>query len=298
MKKLLLALTAITSINAFAYAPGEKYIVVKNVGAMEANSTVQIQPVNCANHSFNENQGKQSQPFRLASGAQGTYHLTYQSQTDGTCSGPDASPISQIGMPGGMLITRISDIYGMDYLNSFDRPTGYANINQGDTICIEYNPNDNVTPIRNVRFLNGRVYGQGCDFAPTPPAQSCANDKIWNINDTYNGNDKVIYLGAEYQAKWWVSGEDVPGVGRKDGADSAWKYTHNCTDAPTPPAPKPQPTGNFKTYPDGRGTYSEGTIVIGPDSLHYKCKVAGWCNQGGAYDPSTGWAWSSAWEQL
>jgi chitinase len=30
----------------------------------------------------------------------------------------------------------------------------------------------------------------------------------------------------------------------------------------------------------------------------YECKVAGWCQQGGAYTPGAGWAWYQAWSEL
>lgn len=49
-------------------------------------------------------------------------------------------------------------------------------------------------------------------------------------------------------------------------------------------------------YVDG-SSYANGAIVKNGGSA-YSCTVSGWCSQGGAYAPGTGWAWSNAWSGL
>ncbi|MCW8877199.1 MAG: glycosyl hydrolase family 18 protein [Kangiellaceae bacterium] len=53
-------------------------------------------------------------------------------------------------------------------------------------------------------------------------------------------------------------------------------------------------------YPEGLGSYADGTQVQNNGTL-YQCKpfpFSGWCNQGSAYEPGVGWAWSDAWTEV
>lgn len=52
-------------------------------------------------------------------------------------------------------------------------------------------------------------------------------------------------------------------------------------------------------FPANQSSYTGGTIVQGTDGKLYQCKsdqVATWCQAGGNYAPTTGWAWSQAWK--
>ena len=63
-------------------------------------------------------------------------------------------------------------------------------------------------------------------------------------------------------------------------------------------------TGNYDyVYPDGRGQYGPGTIVLGGDSNRYQCRPwpnSGWCNIASDlyYAPGAGLAWQEAWTRL
>ncbi|OIN83997.1 carbohydrate binding domain protein [Francisella sp. TX07-6608] len=62
------------------------------------------------------------------------------------------------------------------------------------------------------------------------------------------------------------------------------------------PSPEPGPTPEPQyTYPDGIGSYVNGTVVKAGDS-QYKCKVANWCNNP-AYTPLGNFS-DAAWENL
>lgn len=62
------------------------------------------------------------------------------------------------------------------------------------------------------------------------------------------------------------------------------------------PSPEPGPTPEPQyTYPDGIGSYVNGTVVKAGDS-EYKCKEANWCNNP-AYTPLGNFS-DAAWENL
>ncbi|MCX2781954.1 cellulase family glycosylhydrolase [Microbulbifer thermotolerans] len=49
-------------------------------------------------------------------------------------------------------------------------------------------------------------------------------------------------------------------------------------------------------YVGGSG-YQSGDNVVNAGEA-FRCKVGGWCSQGGPYEPGVGWAWSYAWDGL
>lgn len=78
---------------------------------------------------------------------------------------------------------------------------------------------------------------------------------------------------------------------------------------PTPdPSTSPTPTPDNKcpvsalVYPQGRGGYASGTIVVASDRQYYECNsgVAAWCNSPAewAYAPGSGTASDGAWSKL
>lgn len=70
------------------------------------------------------------------------------------------------------------------------------------------------------------------------------------------------------------------------GTEGAWKEVH----------PKAAPSG-YQTYPAGQ-PYAVGSTIADVEGNLYKCNVAGWCNQGGAYTPGIGAHWADAWSKL
>ena len=63
-------------------------------------------------------------------------------------------------------------------------------------------------------------------------------------------------------------------------------------------------TGDYDyVYPNGRGQYEPGTVVLGSDSNRYQCRPwpnSGWCNIASDlyYAPGSGLAWQEAWTRL
>lgn len=158
----------LTTTTALAQSAGDKYIVVKNVNdSQPTNTWVQIQPLNCQNNSINP-QAWTQQFAQVPAGQTQTFHFSYMSTNDQTC-GPrfSASPIGNIGATGVNLMTKINkvgDIYGTVYLNSYDNPTNFPNINAGDTVCIAYDQYDDQNPVQNVYVPSGNHHGKGCRF--------------------------------------------------------------------------------------------------------------------------------------
>lgn len=64
-------------------------------------------------------------------------------------------------------------------------------------------------------------------------------------------------------------------------AFSASSFAYNCTGVP-----------QFQA-----GNVATGAIVQNAGKA-YQCTVGGWCSQGGAYTPGSGWAWTYAWTDL
>jgi len=59
-----------------------------------------------------------------------------------------------------------------------------------------------------------------------------------------------------------------------------------------------EPGTSEYTYPQGRGSYTAGTVVTGEDGNIYECLIAGWCNGWPFYyAPGRGLAWQQAWKQ-
>lgn len=167
----------------------------------------------------------------------------------------------------------------------------------------------------NLRPNTDGTTGSTCDGLPT-----------WNASSVYNGGDRVVADGKEYKANWWTQGENpLTKSGKVNSGQQPWLFLNSCGDAPIPPVPSPSPSptptsspapvptptstpepqppvpDNYKVYPDGRGSYTGGTIVKGSDGKLYQCQsnvVAPWCNSTAewAYAPASGTAWSSAWQ--
>jgi len=52
-------------------------------------------------------------------------------------------------------------------------------------------------------------------------------------------------------------------------------------------------------FPANSSTYKGGTVLQGTDGNLYQCisdQIASWCQAGGVYAPTSGWAWANAWK--
>lgn len=152
----------------------------------------------------------------------------------------------------------------------------------------------------------------------------CTGVADWDKAKTYSApwgtpGELVVYKGIEYQNNTWSQG-DEPDTNWCDPGSSAkqWSKLGTCSDSPQPtpttsPTPTPSPApidpeGSAKYYPDGIGSYTTGTTVIGSERAtgatsdnyyYYTCKQGVWCNDAtpGYYQPGKGNAWEQAWEK-
>ncbi len=108
------------------------------------------------------------------------------------------------------------------------------------------------------------------------------------------GSNVTGFDGGEYRctvATWCNSSPTyyAPGTGL------AWETAWSRIATGTPPASEAT-----MTYPEGRGDYDAGSLVLGQDGEKYRCIVAAWCNSGSDqyYVPGAGLAWQSAWSKI
>lgn len=177
----------------------------------------------------------------------------------------------------------------------------------------------------NLKFntVNGTT-GSTCDALP-----------LWSAESTYStAGMAVAFNGKKYTNGWWTKGENPEQNSGPSGSGKVWTFNEDCgvapkpspepstspTASPTPspvpsvspspapttsptPEPKPPVPGNHPVYPEKRGTYIGGTVVVGYDGGLYKCLndvVAPWCNSTAEWayapDKANATAWNTAWE--
>lgn len=143
---------------------------------------------------------------------------------------------------------------------------------------------------------------------------TCAGLPAWNASTVYQAPQQVERNNRRYSANYWTQGNDPALV---SGQYSHWLDLGACTSggaSSTPSsvapsssskssvavvssssAPSSVASGNCTSpaYVNG-AAYAAGAVVNNAGS-EYRCTVAGWCSQGGAYAPGTGWAWTNAW---
>ncbi|MBX9866842.1 MAG: hypothetical protein K2Y14_07985, partial [Burkholderiales bacterium] len=126
------------------------------------------------------------------------------------------------------------------------------------------------------------------------------NNPIIKANQTIAFSGGLNLTGATYDSALATSSFAINGASPTPTPTPTPTPSPTVTPTPTPtPSPTPTP-GQYKVYPDGRGSYVAGTQVQGSDGKIYQClstTVAPWCNSTAewAYAPGSGSAWSSAW---
>lgn len=124
------------------------------------------------------------------------------------------------------------------------------------------------------------------------------NNPIIKVNQTISFSGGLNLTGAVFNSTLATSSFAINGASPTPTPTPTPTPSPTITPTPTPtPSPTPTP-GQYKIYPDGRGSYVDGSLVLGHDDKQlYKCTVAGWCNNTSewAYAPGSGSAWSSAW---
>lgn len=117
---------------------------------------------------------------------------------------------------------------------------------------------------------------------------------IYNQDGTQVGNDLRSFtdIGDEdvsFQLNAPLGSYKMVIIATSDDKSEQYSYDISLSDA------------TYPVYPEGRGTYAAGTLVINPDDNSvYECKpwpATGWCNSTSDvyYKPGTGLAWQDAW---
>lgn len=157
---------------------------------------------------------------------------------------------------------------------------------------------------------------------------TCDGVPVWTVDATYSASgSSVVFNGKKYTNNWWTKGDNPEQQSGPANSGKVWTSGEDCgiappapvvdptptpgtspvaTPTPTPtviPTPTPPaPAGDHPKYPEHRGNYKGGSLVIGADNKLYKCKndqLSAWCNSelgAWAYAPATGTAWQEAWD--
>ncbi|WP_323815821.1 lytic polysaccharide monooxygenase auxiliary activity family 9 protein [Cellvibrio sp. NN19] len=144
---------------------------------------------------------------------------------------------------------------------------------------------------------------------------TCAGLPTWNAATVYTQPQQVQHNSRRYSANYWTQGND-PAL--TAGQYSYWLDLGACSEGTTSSTSSSSSsavvsssssvassvvssssssvaTGNCSSPAFVNGSsYATGALVQNVGS-EYKCTVGGWCSQGGAYAPGTGWAWTNAW---
>lgn len=138
---------------------------------------------------------------------------------------------------------------------------------------------------------------------------TCAGLPTWNVNTVYNKPQQVQHNSRRYAANYWTQGNDPA---QTSGQYNYWLDLGVCSESASSVSStvvasssrsavsssrssSSVATGNCTspTFVNGAG-YANGALVQNVGN-EYRCTVGGWCSQGGAYAPGTGWAWTNAW---
>lgn len=141
---------------------------------------------------------------------------------------------------------------------------------------------------------------------------TCAGLPSWNASTVYNAPQQVQRNNRRYSANYWTQGND-PAL--TSGQYSYWLDLGACSESTSSISSSVAVSSSSSSVASSAinsssssvvtgsctspafvngSSYATGTLVQNAGS-EYKCTVGGWCSQGGAYAPGTGWAWTNAW---
>lgn len=138
---------------------------------------------------------------------------------------------------------------------------------------------------------------------------TCAGLPTWNASTVYNNPQQVQHNNRRYSANYWTQGND-PAL--TSGQYNYWLDLGACSESASSVSSavvasssrssvsssgttSSVTTGNCTSPAFVNGaTYANNALVQNVGN-EYRCTVGGWCSQGGAYAPGTGWAWNNAW---
>ena len=134
---------------------------------------------------------------------------------------------------------------------------------------------------------------------------TCAGLAKWNATTVYDKPQQVQRNSRRYQANYWTQGND-PAL--TSGQYNYWLDLGACSEGGTSSvassvAPSSvassvassTATGNCTSPAFVNGASYATNALVQNVGNEYRCTVGGWCSQGGAYAPGTGWAWTNAW---
>ncbi len=141
---------------------------------------------------------------------------------------------------------------------------------------------------------------------------TCAGLPTWNATTVYDKPQQVQHNNKRYQANYWTQGND-PAL--TSGQYNYWLDLGACSETSTSSVSSTVVASSSRTsvsssrssvassvangvctspaFVNG-ATYANNALVQNVGN-EYRCTVGGWCSQGGAYAPGTGWAWTNAW---
>lgn len=138
---------------------------------------------------------------------------------------------------------------------------------------------------------------------------TCAGLPTWNANTAYTNPQQVQHNNRRYSANYWTQGNDPAltsgqynywldlGACSEGGSSvsSSVVASSSITATSSSRSSSSVSTGNCTSpaYVSG-ASYANNALVQNGGS-EYRCTVSGWCSQGGAYAPGSGWAWTNAW---
>lgn len=140
---------------------------------------------------------------------------------------------------------------------------------------------------------------------------TCASLPTWNATTVYNKPQQVQHNNKRYQANYWTQGND-PAL--TSGQYNYWLDLGACSESASSvsvssvvvaSSSKSSVASSAAASSTATGICSSPAFVNGASYAtnalvqnvgnEYRCTVGGWCSQGGAYAPGTGWAWTNAW---
>jgi len=138
---------------------------------------------------------------------------------------------------------------------------------------------------------------------------TCAGLPTWNAATAYTNPQQVQHNNRRYSANYWTQGND-PAL--TNGQYNYWLDLGACSGNGSSVSSVIVASSSRSAVSSSRSSssvapsncsspafvngasYANGALVQNAGN-EYSCTVGGWCSQGGAYAPGTGWAWTNAW---
>jgi chitin-binding protein len=139
---------------------------------------------------------------------------------------------------------------------------------------------------------------------------TCAGLSTWNTTTVYTGGQQVQFNSRRYQANYWTQGNNPAltagqywldlGACSGSGTSSSAVTVSSARSSVAVSSARSSvasstATGNCTSPVFVNGASYANNAVVQNAGNEYRCTVGGWCSQGGAYAPGTGWAWTNAW---